>query len=250
MRVFALTISSLALLAAHVGCGGKTVLLTSNADASVSTRDASVTMPGCPDQTITGGACSTPGQQCSQAVCGVILPCVCTDGAWECEGTSCGEPEPDATVFLDATVACPEPTEITEGSSCPQLGLNCDESVCDGEATTSCLCSEGGWKCGGVSCGELEPDSGIISPPPSSCAIGASCEAGPSSCMLEQQGPCGSDILLGCEGTNNPTYQVVKYPCTGDFGCGTASGGGSTCSESCQCTNGAMICTGNCDGGL
>jgi len=250
MRVFALTLASLALLVPFAGCGGKTLLVTGGLDASVSTPDAPGSMPGCPDPPVTGGTCSTPGMQCSQAVCGVLLPCTCTGGAWECKGTSCGGPEPDASAFFpDATVPCPAPTEVAQGGSCPAIGVSCNESVCDGTEVASCVCSPNGWQCEGVSCAAPEPDSGIIISPPFNCAVGASCAGGPSSCVLDGEGPCGSNVLLGCLETSHPTYAVISYPCSGGLGCGTAGGDGS-CSESCQCTNGNMVCTGNCDGGL
>jgi hypothetical protein len=67
-------------------------------------------------------------------------------------------------------------------------------------------------------------------------------------CTLSAAGPCSSDVTLICGPMG--TYIVGGYPCgfNNSTSCGFGSG---SCSESCDCTNGQMVCTGDCpDGGL
>jgi len=236
---------------AVVGCGGKTVLLLGDVDASVEAdaatpvRDTGVPIPdgriiitppgSCPDpSTVTpDSSCDAAGEICAGFRCDGTVPtsCICSSGLWSCDGTC-------LLMIADAALppSCPDPGSLVAGSACSG-DLTCPQNACDGGETNTCTCMGGLWACQGLSCGQP--------PPPEDCAPSKDCfEEGETCTELGGGGPCGSNPVLIC---TDDFWRLQSYSCTGNAGCGTAGG---DCSESCQCTNGTMVCTGDCDGGL
>jgi len=173
------------------------------------------------------------------------------------------EPAPDGgpVSVLPSTDASPTPTPsgcpgvtmIIPGAPCATTpGTTCFAAFCGGSTVSAdCTCFQGGWECNGTTCASPPPP-----PPKDNCVLGGSCTDGAGeTCTLSGAGPCDSDVLLACtEGSDTPVFAVRSFPCAAvgggapTVGCGWGNGG---CLENCECTNGNMICTGNCpDAGL
>ena len=217
--------SLLALALPLTQCGGETTLLGVTEPATTgSTVDAGL-----------DGATSTP-----------------TPPGNDASSTFPGPPSTaDASIPTPSTAVCPGPTVVQPQGACGTPGMLCSSqpTQCAGTVTLQCTCAAGQWSCGDFGCS-------VPTPPPDVCAVNGKCSVLGEGCTLASQGPCGSDVLLQCSPATG-LYEVLDFPCStgsggaGVTGCGWGGAGPGGCTESCQCTNGSMVCMGTCpDGGL